>query len=69
MNDTVLPVDDGSTQIIAKFTVIEQNAYATAGAVATEVLSSIRTVISFGGEHKAVARWAVMHGIIIVVYV
>lgn len=43
-------------QIIASFTVREQGAYASAGAVAEEVLSSIRTVIAFGGEEKEVER-------------
>ena len=45
-----------SLQIIATFTVREQGAYATAGAVAEEVLSSIRTVVAFGGEEKEVER-------------
>ena len=36
----------------------EQNAYARAGAVAEEVISSIRTVAAFGGEKKEVARYA-----------
>lgn len=35
----------------------ETNAYAKAGAIAEEVLSSIRTVVSFGGEQKEVARY------------
>lgn len=43
-------------QIIASFTVREQGAYASAGAVAEEVLSSIRTVVAFGGEEKEVER-------------
>jgi len=30
----------------------EQKEYASAGAVAEEVLSSIRTVVAFGGEYK-----------------
>ncbi len=33
------------------------NAYAKAGAVADEVLSSIRTVVAFGGEQKEIARY------------
>ena len=36
----------------------EQNAYAAAGAVAQEVLSSIRTVVAFGGEDQDVARYS-----------
>ena len=34
----------------------EQNAYASAGSVAEEVLSSIRTVLAFGGEDKEIER-------------
>ena len=34
----------------------ESSAYAVAGAVAEEVLSSIRTVVAFGGEQKAAKR-------------
>ena len=34
----------------------ELHAYASAGAVAEEVLSSIRTVAAFGGEKKEVIR-------------
>lgn len=41
---------------MASFTVREQSAYATAGGVALEVLSSIRTVVAFGGEYKEVDR-------------
>ena len=43
-------------QIIATFTVREQAAYAAAGGVAEEVLSSIRTVVAFGGEQKETER-------------
>ena len=43
-------------QIRATFTVREQTTYASAGGVALEVLSSIRTVVAFGGEHKEVER-------------
>lgn len=35
----------------------ELEAYGTAGAVAEEVLSSIRTVVSFGGEEKEIERY------------
>ena len=38
------------------FTERELKAYAKAGAVAEEVLSSIRTVAAFGGEKKESAR-------------
>jgi len=34
----------------------EQKEYASAGAVAEEVLSSIRTVVAFGGEYKEAKR-------------
>ena len=30
----------------------EQEAYAQAGAIAQEVISSIRTVVAFGGQRK-----------------
>ena len=43
-------------QIIETYGSKEQDAYARAGAVAEEVLSSIRTVVAFGGEEKEVAR-------------
>ena len=43
-------------QIVATFTVREQTVYAAAGAVAEEVLSSIRTVVAFGGEKREVQR-------------
>ena len=36
----------------------EQTSYAKAGAIAEEVLSSIRTVVAFGGEEKEIARFA-----------
>uniref|UniRef100_A0A670JQI8 Bile salt export pump n=1 Tax=Podarcis muralis TaxID=64176 RepID=A0A670JQI8_PODMU len=42
---------------VAKLTGRELKAYAKAGAVADEVLSSIRTVAAFGGERKEVARY------------
>ncbi|KAG8193490.1 hypothetical protein JTE90_023740 [Oedothorax gibbosus] len=35
----------------------ESKAYAAAGAIAEEALSSIRTVIAFGGEHKEMQRY------------
>lgn len=43
-------------QIVASFTLLEQEAYASAGGIAEEVLSSIRTVIAFGGEKKETER-------------
>ncbi|NXE24485.1 ABCBB protein, partial [Ardeotis kori] len=42
---------------VAKLTGRELKAYAKAGAVADEVLSSIRTVAAFGGEKKEVERY------------
>jgi ABC-type multidrug transport system fused ATPase/permease subunit len=44
-------------KVVATFTVREQNAYASAGAVAEEVLGSIRTVVAFGGEYKEIERY------------
>ena len=38
----------------------ELQAYATAGSVAEEVLSSIRTVAAFGGEKKEVERYNII---------
>ena len=38
------------------FTNQEQKQYASAGAVAEEVLSSIRTVFAFGGEAKSASK-------------
>ncbi|XP_061089920.1 bile salt export pump [Conger conger] len=63
---------------VAKLTGWELLAYAKAGAVADEVLSSIRTVAAFGGEEKEVERydrnlieaqtWGVRKGTIIGVF-
>uniref|UniRef100_K7FJS5 ATP binding cassette subfamily B member 1 n=1 Tax=Pelodiscus sinensis TaxID=13735 RepID=K7FJS5_PELSI len=44
-------------KILSAFTDKELTAYAKAGAVAEEVLSSIRTVIAFGGEKKEIKRY------------
>lgn len=41
---------------MASFTVREQNAYASAGSVAEETLSSVKTVVAFGGEQKEIDR-------------
>jgi ABC-type multidrug transport system fused ATPase/permease subunit len=43
--------------IITRFSSAEQKEYAGAGAVAEEVMSSIRTVVAFGGEYKEAARY------------
>ncbi|XP_023574872.1 bile salt export pump isoform X2 [Octodon degus] len=42
---------------VAKFTDLELKAYAKAGCVADEVISSMRTVAAFGGEKKEVKRY------------
>uniref|UniRef100_A0A8B9KNL5 Bile salt export pump n=1 Tax=Astyanax mexicanus TaxID=7994 RepID=A0A8B9KNL5_ASTMX len=47
----------GVGAFVAKLTGRELQAYAKAGAVADEVLSSIRTVAAFGGEKKEVERY------------
>ncbi|XP_062287117.1 bile salt export pump [Scomber scombrus] len=63
---------------VARLTGQELKAYARAGAVADEVLSSIRTVVAFGGEEKEAERydknlveaqkWGVKKGAIIGVF-
>ncbi|RXM97403.1 Multidrug resistance protein 1 [Acipenser ruthenus] len=45
------------SKILTSFTGKEQAAYAKAGAVAEEVLSSIRTVVAFGGQKKETERY------------
>ena len=47
-------------QVVASFGTKEQEAYAKAGGIAEEVISSIRTVVAFGGEHKEMERYAVL---------
>lgn len=44
-------------KVMTSFTSMEQTAYAKAGAVAEEVLSSIRTVFAFGGQKKEIQRY------------
>uniref|UniRef100_A0A1X7UDM9 Uncharacterized protein n=2 Tax=Amphimedon queenslandica TaxID=400682 RepID=A0A1X7UDM9_AMPQE len=44
-------------RVAASFTSQEQKLYAGAGAIAEEVLSSVRTVVAFGGEYKEVDRY------------
>uniref|UniRef100_A0A8B9THA1 Multidrug resistance protein 1 n=1 Tax=Anas platyrhynchos TaxID=8839 RepID=A0A8B9THA1_ANAPL len=44
-------------KVLSTFTDKEQAAYAKAGAVAEEVLGSIRTVIAFGGQEKEIKRY------------
>eukprot|EP00066_Takifugu_rubripes_P014676 XP_011603942.1 PREDICTED: multidrug resistance protein 1-like [Takifugu rubripes] len=45
------------SKLLTSFTSKEQTAYAKAGAVAAEVLSSIRTVFAFSGQRKAIKRY------------
>ena len=43
-------------KVMAAFTSKEQASYAAAGAIAEEVISSIRTVVAFGGEKDEIKR-------------
>jgi hypothetical protein len=43
-------------QVQSSLTAQELESYGDAGAVVEEVLSSVRTVVAFGGEDKEVAR-------------
>lgn len=43
-------------QVMTAMTTKGLNSYAKAGSVAEEVLSSIRTVVAFGGEKKEIER-------------
>ncbi|KAM5157179.1 ATP-binding cassette sub-family B member 5-like [Mantella aurantiaca] len=45
------------SKMLVSLTTKELTAYAKAGAVAEEVLSSIRTVIAFGGQEKEIKRY------------
>ncbi|XP_018431832.1 PREDICTED: ATP-binding cassette sub-family B member 5 isoform X1 [Nanorana parkeri] len=45
------------TKLIASFTSKELHAYAKAGAVAEEILTTIRTVIAFNGQQKAIDKY------------
>lgn len=45
-------------KMLAEFSQRGLEAYADAGAVATEVISSIRTVVSFGAEDREVKRYS-----------
>ncbi|XP_068179994.1 ATP-dependent translocase ABCB1 isoform X2 [Antennarius striatus] len=45
------------SKIVASFTTKEQAAYAKAGGVAEEVLSSIRTVFAFSGQNREIKRY------------
>ncbi|XP_075443283.1 ATP-binding cassette sub-family B member 5 isoform X2 [Ascaphus truei] len=46
-----------SSKMLISLTSKELTAYAKAGAVAEEVLSSIRTVVAFGGQEKEIKRY------------
>ncbi|XP_073486147.1 ATP-binding cassette sub-family B member 5 isoform X1 [Aquarana catesbeiana] len=46
-----------SSKMMVSLTSKELTAYAKAGAVAEEVLSSIRTVVAFGGQEKEIKRY------------
>ncbi|KAG9476286.1 hypothetical protein GDO78_003056 [Eleutherodactylus coqui] len=45
------------SKMVVSLTSQELSAYATAGAVAEEVLSSVRTVVAFGGQEKEIQRY------------
>uniref|UniRef100_A0A668RTY9 ABC-type xenobiotic transporter n=1 Tax=Oreochromis aureus TaxID=47969 RepID=A0A668RTY9_OREAU len=45
------------SMVLTSFTSKEQTAYAKAGAVAEEVISSIRTVFAFSGQEKEIERY------------
>lgn len=45
-------------KLLSSATTQELNAYAKAGSIAEEVISSIRTVAAFGGEKKEIERYA-----------
>lgn len=44
-------------QVTKKFTKNELESYGTAGAIAEEVLSSIKTVVAFEGQEKEITRY------------
>ncbi|XP_045504578.1 multidrug resistance protein homolog 49-like isoform X2 [Colias croceus] len=56
------PVIIATTAVVAKIqsslTTQELKAYSVAGVIAEEVLSSIRTVVAFGGEEKEIERYS-----------
>uniref|UniRef100_A0A8C2I517 Bile salt export pump n=1 Tax=Cyprinus carpio TaxID=7962 RepID=A0A8C2I517_CYPCA len=54
---SVSPLIGVGAGLMALLTGLELQAYAKAGAVADEVLSSVRTVAAFGGEKKEVQRY------------
>ena len=54
--DNILKTGYNNPQISTAFASREQEEYVSAGAVAEEVLSSIKTVVAFGGEYKEAKR-------------
>lgn len=58
---SLMPILIGSAAIMSKIqassSISELSAYGKAGAIAEEVFSSIRTVVSFGGEQKEIERY------------
>lgn len=44
-------------KLLGNLSNLEQEGYADAGFVANEVISSIRTVVAFGGEEEEIARY------------
>nr|XP_008176060.1 ATP-dependent translocase ABCB1-like [Chrysemys picta bellii] len=56
---------------LASFTTKELTAYARAGAVAEEILTAVRTVVTFNGQMKALANcctlskcfWRIVHDV------
>ena len=50
-------------QLAAAFTKKELDAYAKAGAIAEEVISSIRTVAAFDGQEKEIKRLVLIEAV------
>ena len=48
-------------KLIKKMTAIELEAYGRAGVIAEEVISSIRTVLSYNGQQKEIQRFVLHH--------
>lgn len=45
------------SKVQSSLTALEMESYGKAGSVAEEVISSVKTVIAFGGENKEVERY------------
>ena len=58
----VFPVIAGTAMLLSKILAggssKEQDAYAAAGGIAQEAISSMRTVVAFGGEEKEAERYS-----------